>query len=90
MSWAHQAIVLICSFLAIALALCPRRKRDVGAPGPETPKHAARESLLPAPPAINVPVMADPVSHTLYIGNSGGAVRKSGTDGRQLHATAST
>jgi len=85
----HQAIVLTCSFLAIALALCPRRKRDVGAPGPETPKHAAWESPRPAPPAINVPAMADPVSHILHIGSADGAVRKSTNEGRQLHSTAS-
>jgi hypothetical protein len=85
----HQAIILICSFLAIALALCPRPKRDVGAPGPETPRHAAGESLLPAPPAINVPAMADPVAHTRYIGSAGDAVLKSTNGGRQLHSTAS-
>ena len=41
----HQAIILTCSFLAVALALCPRRKRDAGTPGPGTPNRAARESL---------------------------------------------
>ena len=84
-----QAIVLTCSFLAIALALCPRRKRDVGASGPETPKHAAWESPRPAPPAINVPAMAELASHTHYIGSAGGAVRKSTNGGRELHSTAS-
>jgi hypothetical protein len=85
----HQAIVLICSFLAITLALCPRRKRNVGTSGPETPKPAAGESARPAPPAVSVPVMADPVSHALYIGSTGGAVLKSTNGGRQLHSTAS-
>jgi hypothetical protein len=85
----HQAIILTCSFLAIALALCPRRKRDVGASGPETPKQAAGESLLPAPPAIKVPAKADPVSHTLNNPKAGGIVPKSGSGDRQLHATAS-
>jgi hypothetical protein len=85
----YQAIILTCSFLAIALALCARRKADVGAPGPETPKHTAVQSLRSAPPAINVPAMADPVSHILHIGSADGAVRKSTNEGRQLHSTAS-
>ena len=55
----HQAIVLTCSLLAIALALCPRRKADVGVPGPETPGHPVGESLRSESPAINAPVMAD-------------------------------
>jgi hypothetical protein len=84
-----QAIVLTCSFLAIALALCPRRKRDVGASGPETPKHAAGESPHPAPPVINLPATADPVSHTHDIRSAGSAALKSTNGGRQLHSTAS-
>ena len=53
-----HTIVLICSFLAITLVLLPRRKRDVGAPAAETPKHAACESLRSAPPAVNAAVAA--------------------------------
>ena len=47
---------------------------------PGTRTHAAWHSIGPAPPAINVPVVADPASHTIYIGSSGGGVLKS-TDG---------
>ena len=85
----HQAIVLTCSFLAIALALCPRRKRDARCSGLKDPKHVVLASLRPLPPAINVPVMADPVPHTQYIGSAGGAVWKSTNGGRQPNSTAS-
>ena len=39
--------------------------------------HAAWQSIGPAPPAINVPVVADPASRTIYIGSFGGGMFKS-------------
>ena len=68
----HNAIVLACSFLAVAFAIYPRRRRDAGAPDHETPKHADRDSLRPAPPAIDVSVVATPVSHSTSVGGAGG------------------
>ena len=52
----------------------------------ETPKPAAWHSIGPAPPAINVPVVADPASHTIYIGSSGGGVLKSTNGGATFRA----
>lgn len=51
--------------------------------------NAARQSIGPAPPAINVPVVADPAPHTIYIGSFGGGVLKSTDGGRQLYSTTS-
>ena len=47
----------------------------------ESGRHAAWQSIGPAPPAVSVPVVADPASHTIYIGSSGGGVLKSTNGG---------
>ena len=52
----------------------------------DTRGHAAWQSIGPAPPAINVPVVADPASHTIYIGSFGGGVLKSTNGGATFQA----
>jgi photosystem II stability/assembly factor-like uncharacterized protein len=47
---------------------------------PGVQQHRAWQSIGPAPPAITTPIVADAVTHTIYIGSAGGGVLKS-TDG---------
>ena len=58
----RQTIVLICLVLSAA----------AWGASADTRAHAAWQSIGPAPPAINVPVVADRASHTIYIGSFGG------------------
>ena len=67
----RQTIVRICLSLSIA----------AGGARADTRSHVAWQSIGPAPPAINVPVVADQFSHTTYIGSSGGGVLKSTNGG---------
>ena len=72
----RQTIVLICLSLPVT----------AWGAGSNTRGHAAWQSIGPAPPAINVPVVADPASHTIYIGSFGGGVLKSTNGGATFQA----
>ncbi len=71
----RQTLVLICLSLSVT----------AWGASPDARKNAAWHSIGPAPPAINVPVVADPASHTIYIG-SGGGVLKSTNGGATFQA----
>ena len=72
----RQTIVLICLVLSAA----------AWGASADTHSHAAWQSIGPAPPAINVPVVADPASHTIYIGSAGGGLLKSTNGGAKFQA----